>query len=76
MNNHFISLDFYFDGATGDIAVAFRYEFENFDKSLMVTAVGRKAARSACNPEGDKLWVEITYDGGKAGGLLRGLLRG
>ena len=65
VHNHYISLDFYFNGATGDIALAFRYEFENFDKTLKLTAVGNKAAGSSCAPAGNKLWVEISYDGGK-----------
>jgi hypothetical protein len=42
VHNHYVSLDFYFDGASGEIALAFRYEFENFDKSLKLTAVRRR----------------------------------
>ena len=40
VDNYYVHVDYYLDVDTGKIEPAFRNQFENFDKSLKVTAVG------------------------------------
>ena len=44
INKYYVHVDYYLDVETGAIEDAFRHQFENFDKSLKVTAVGTDAS--------------------------------
>ena len=64
VNGYYVDVDFYLNLKTGEVESAFRYEFANYDESLKVTAVGTRTA-AECAPEGTKVWIEVSYDGGK-----------